>query len=270
MRKLLICVMALIAFTFCFVLKAHAGAIVDAGLPDSVEELIRFTEIENNDNVEFTFEDLINSEEPPEDFNWVLLVKEFDSLEPIDIPFLVEDSGGVTEYLFIEGIINATEEDWLDFHLEIGVEMDEEFVKMSEFDSQNYGLDFDTPDNDPTPAFFRIIEGGEGEDDTVDPVFNSVDHLQDQLAFYNGVLPPLDELNDVEDLPFVAFSIDVPDVPEEYREELEDSYEFILRQYPTLDGEGLDVDEVDPIPEPGTMFLLGFGLLGFAGMRRKK
>ena len=82
--------------------------------------------------------------------------KDYSAVGPVDIEFFVEDNGGVTEYVFKEGVNNSTGIDWTGYHVELGFGNGADFVKSTAGDE----LDFDTPDEnslvdfDPGSLFF--------------------------------------------------------------------------------------------------------------------
>ena len=75
----------------------------------------------------------------------------------IDIEFLVDSSGGTTEFFFPETLINNSGLTWTDYHFELGFGLGVEFVSSGAGDF----LDFDMPDADlPTvssgfPSWFN-------------------------------------------------------------------------------------------------------------------
>ncbi len=89
--------------------------------------------------------------------------KNYMSIGPVDLVFDVRDTGGVTEYLVIEGVFNATGLDWTGYHLELGYGVGDAFVKSTSGD----GLDFDAPDFNsemsfnPFPGFFPTVSATE-------------------------------------------------------------------------------------------------------------
>lgn len=85
--------------------------------------------------------------------------KDYEAIGPVDIVFGVTNSGGVSEYLFVEGVFNDTGLNWGAYHIELGFGYDAGFVKSTLGD----GLDFDAPDFnspfnfDPSPGFFPTV-----------------------------------------------------------------------------------------------------------------
>jgi hypothetical protein len=85
--------------------------------------------------------------------------KDYTGIGPVDLVFDVLDTGGVTEYLVIEGVFNNTGLDWSSYHIELGFGEGAGFVKSTSGD----GLDFDAPDYNsdfffnPDGAFFPDV-----------------------------------------------------------------------------------------------------------------
>ena len=102
----------------------------------------------NNDDVAGTSPNVI-----------VVTQKDYVGIGPVDLVFDLSDTGGTTEYLFVEGVQNNTGVDWSGYHLELGFGQGAGFVKSSAGD----GLDFDAPDFnsdfffDPSPGFFPTV-----------------------------------------------------------------------------------------------------------------
>ena len=107
-------IVALIVCMFSLALYSHAGMIDDViGTPDNAYPVFGVNEYPNNDDVDFDIEDIFDTEPPP-GLNFLILGKEYDMMEPIDIQFGVNSSGGTTEYLFVEGVGNFTGIPWTD------------------------------------------------------------------------------------------------------------------------------------------------------------
>ncbi|NNL65049.1 MAG: PEP-CTERM sorting domain-containing protein [Myxococcales bacterium] len=85
-----------------------------------------------------------------------ILQKDYFAIGPVDIVLDVADSGGTTEYLIVEGVLNNTGVDWGGYHIELGFGTGAGFVASTAGD----GLDFDAPDFtsdvsfNPSPGFF--------------------------------------------------------------------------------------------------------------------
>jgi hypothetical protein len=116
--------------------------------------------------------------------------KHYVAIGPVDLVFNVSNSGGVSEYLFTEGVFNGTGLNWGAYHLELGFGYDATYVRSTSGD----GLDFDSPDfNSP----FNFNPGGS--------FFPSVTVIEDEIFATGGVMP---------DLSFAGsfgFTVDVPD-----------------------------------------------------------
>ncbi len=127
--------------------------------------------------------------------------KHYVGIGPVDIEFTVVPSGGVTEYMFREGVFNDTGIPWTDYHIQLGFGMGTAFVPSSSGD----GLDFDHPAPNSPFSFAP---------------FTTVVVAEDDIDAYGGVVPDLTFVS-----PFV-FHVDVPD----------GITSFTVRQYPTIDG----------------------------------
>ena len=225
--------LALSIFSISITGVAYAGVLVDFEFPDNILDFDIFDEFSNNDeSTTYSVEDFFEAYGEDVDFNWFFLVKWYENTDPIDIPFLVENSDGTTEYLFVELLINGSDTIWTDYHVELIY--DDEIS----FDGN---LDFDIEGTPPPSSFF--FDG-----DSFFDIFTEISHADDSISWSGGEIPPWDG----EDIAFLTFSMDVPDIDDD------EEYEFILRQYPTV------------IPEPATLSLLSLGMLGFGFARRKK
>lgn len=208
----------------------------------------------NDDNVGAALDDLFNQQDIH--FNFLLAVKAFESLGPIDVVFEVSNSGGTTEYLLAEGVFNFSGERWSDYHFQLGFGAGEAFV-LSEDD----GLDFDTPHRDPQPEAVAA--------DFTTPVFATLEHADDAIEWSGGAVPSSESLFDPGLEHFVLFgvSFDTPDdhaIPSSFR--TVDGYRLTLRQFPTTS----DASRGGPVvAEPGTLALLGLGLASF-GLRPRR
>jgi hypothetical protein len=151
---------------------------------------------------------------------------------PIDFEFKLENSGGTTEYGFTPSFVNInfTGLNWTQFSFELGFGTGAGFVRSGALD----GLDFDTPHGDPS-AF--------------SPMFGAVDHKEDSLFFSGG------SVGSIKPAAFL-FAVDVPDGLKAFN-----PYERI-----TPNGE----PAATPVPEPGTMMLLGTGIAALVGRSRKR
>lgn len=268
MKKVLSIVAALV-LSVTGISVARAGYIGDAYFPRGNGGILEQNDYQNNNNNVNPggITDIVETEgDVAVDFNWIALIKEFDNLDPIDIYFDVYNSEGTTEYLFLEGVANSTGAPWTDYHLELGILDDDEFVSLNDLPGFDFGLDFDTPQKDPTPYSFFVTGL---EPFTTEQIFSTVLHNDYDVSFFDGLIPVLGEDAEFEDLAWITFSIDVPDIDNFDFDQNNGDYQFVLRQYPTIAEEGGDGGE-PVVPEPATMALLGSGLMGFVGLRRKR
>ncbi len=144
----------------------------------------------NNDNVAGTSPNL-----------FFLTQKNYVGIGPVDLVFGVSDTGGTTEYDFVEGVANSTGLDWGSYHLELGYGIAGDFVKSTSID----GLDFDSPDFD-SPVDFNPSPG----------IFPTAVVTEDDIYASGGVMPTGTFAG------YFEFHIDVPD----------GITEFTLRQSP--------------------------------------
>ena len=245
MKRSLITVWAVIIITVGSGV-ANAGFIVDANLPANVISFDHGINAVNNDNTSASLPDLLSNN--PVEFNWIGLIKTYETTAPIDIPFTVINSQGTTEYFFAEGLLNFTGQSWSDYHLELGIGTGDQFVSLSQLGAQDRGLDFDTPDADPTPYSFFIAG------DHLEQIFANVSQGPDAITFDGGTIPVSNIGNDLQfdDFAWITFSLDVPD------SENERVYQFTLRQHPSV------------VPEPISLMLLSSGLIGGVVLRKKR
>lgn len=113
--------------------------------------------------------------------------KNYVGIGTVDLVFDVIDSGGVTEYMIIEGVFNGTGLDWIGYHLELGFGHGVDFVKATLGD----GLDFDAPDYN-SPVSFA-------------PFFPAVTVTEHDIIASGGTFPASAYAGDFR------FHIDVPD-----------------------------------------------------------
>jgi len=116
--------------------------------------------------------------------------KNYIAIGPVDIVFSVTNSGGVSEYLFTEGVFNNTSLPWGSYHIELGFGHDAGFVKSLAGD----GLDFDAP-NYNSPFNFNPSPG----------FFPTVSVTEDDVLASGGVMPYLSFAG------YFRFTVDVPD-----------------------------------------------------------
>ncbi len=116
--------------------------------------------------------------------------KAYNAIGPVDLEFIVMDSGGTTEYTFEEGVSNMTGIPWSAYRMELGFGVGTSFVPSAPGD----GLDFDAPDFDSPPDF-----SGSG-------YFTTVAWGEDEIEASGGIFP-----NFGFPTPLYEFNIDVPD-----------------------------------------------------------
>src|SRR5262245_20548381 len=95
--------------------------------------------------------------------------KAYNAVGTQDTTFDVTNTGGATEYAFVEGVSNGTGLPWVGYHIELGFDHGAFFTKSTAGD----GLDFDFPDYDsplvfdPGPGFYFPTATHTTEDDIV-------------------------------------------------------------------------------------------------------
>jgi hypothetical protein len=146
-----------------------------------------------------------------------------------EIEFVLDSSGGTTEYRFTQALVNNTGQTWNDYHFELGYGTGAGFVRSSLADL----LDFDTPDIDPLPT------------SSVFPILN---HQDDTIDWSGGSVPAIGSV-------FFTLHLDVPDGLEAFHPL--GLNRFTLRQVPT----------VMAVSEPATLLMLAAGLAGFGAAR---
>jgi hypothetical protein len=116
--------------------------------------------------------------------------KDYVAVGPVDIVFSLTNSGGVSEYLFTEGVYNNTGLNWPAYHIELGFGFGTGFVKSTSGD----GLDFDSPNyNSP----FNFNPGGS--------FFPTVTVTEDDVYATGGSMAYLSFAG------YFRFTVDVPD-----------------------------------------------------------
>lgn len=137
--------------------------------------------------------------------------------------FTVSNSGGTTEYVFTQTLVNNSGVAWTGFRFELGFGTGSAFAASSVADD----LDFDAPTFDPFPA---------------SSAFGVVATQSDLLEWSGGMVIPVGTTT-------FSFSIDVPDNLSQWHPQSLNA--FTLRQVP-----------VTPtvVPEPATLALLVFGV----------
>jgi hypothetical protein len=147
-----------------------------------------------------------------------------------DAEFNTSNSGGTTEYQFVQTFLNITGTAITGFHLELGYGTGANFVRSGALDL----LDFDTPDLTP---------GATGTP------FSIVNQQSDTIDFSGATIGQIGTMA-------LRFRIDVPDgLP---------NNKFTLRGY------ALTGATPPAVPEPTSMMLLGTGLVGLVTRFRKR
>jgi hypothetical protein len=162
----------------------------------------------------------------------------FNNLGPLEIEFVVENSGGTTEYAFSQNFINVNTVPWLGFNFELGFGTGDDFVPLT----GGGGLDFDLPNADPLPT---------------SSAYTVLDHQATTIGWTGGVVNPIVGGPSAPFSVAFAFAIDVPDGlallhPQGLNR-------FTIRQTPIT----------STAPEPATAALLAMGL-GIAGLRGRR
>jgi hypothetical protein len=158
---------------------------------------------------------------------------------PIEFEFNVSDSLGTTEYRIEPRFTNVLGAPWTNFYFELGFGMGANFVRSGAGD----GLDFDTPNGDPSAASGQ---------------FSLIDHGDDALAFRGGSVGAIGSIGSAG---FVFF-IDVPDGLSVVHPGHENR--FTLRITPN------GAPAATPVPEPGTMMLIGSGVAALVAKVRRR
>lgn len=161
--------------------------------------------------------------------------KTFQELAPIDINVFVEPSGGTTEYLFTETVVNSTDAVWNGYNMAIGFQSDNPFGE----------------DNFASPAVILLPNG------TAIPTFDGAQPTSSEfsqvkadgsfnLNWFDGTVAPGETVD-------FSFSIALPD-------DLEGNNfdSFTIRQTPIAS----TMNPSKSVPEPSLIFGL-LGLMGF-------
>jgi hypothetical protein len=182
--------------------------------------------------------------------NVVKIHKQFNQNGSIDIVFAAINTNpsGTTEYFFGEKVFNNTGIAWSGYTFELGFTSGGQFVP-----STTAKVTFDAPGFDPTPV--SVIGP------TATPLFSVTSQTANTIVFGGGLLAP-----GATPAQF-GFSIDLGNIAQgNLPADLQlfgntgnfVGYLFTLRQTP------------DPVPEPGTLLLIGSGLAGIGvGARRR-
>lgn len=171
------------ALSLAFTSSLHAGQIVgfswSSGIASIAGEPVDPPVDPNNDNVVGASPNEV-----------VVTQKDFFGVNGVaDIVFTVIDSGGTTEYFFVEGVSNSSGVAWDQYRIELGFGEGVGFVGSTPGD----GLDFDTPDED-SPFDFSVFFPSAALED------------EDTILAEGGIFPYL-----AFTTPPFMFSVDVPD-----------------------------------------------------------
>jgi hypothetical protein len=159
-------------------------------------------------------------------------------LRPLDIEFVVADSGGTTEYFFTDTFTNVNTPPWFGFLFELGFGTGPGFVPVA----TTAGLDFDTPTRDPVPT---------------SSVFTALAHDPTAIRWTGGRVNPLTGGQGPPFSVMFSFSFDVPDgLAALHPQGLN---RFTLRQ-----------TAITSAPEPASTALLAAGLAVVALRRRAR
>jgi hypothetical protein len=149
----------------------------------------------------------------------------------IEVEFLATNSGGTTEYRFVQALFNTAGPTWQGYSLELGFGTGANFLRSGAGD----GLDFDSPTLDPAPNSNR---------------FSTVNAGTDTLVFSGGAVNQFQTTS-------LNFHIDVPDNLNQFNPSGQNR--FTLRQVALLTPGGDTA-----VPEPSVFWMFGGGLLAVA------
>ena len=196
-------------------------------------------------------------EEPVDEgsFFYMDLDKDFDSINNIDLLFLVADIGDTFAVLVEEYAYNFTGIPWTDFHLELGYV---DFGPCGDAARPNCNYDFLSLDSELSFVF--------QDNDGFDSYTSMPDEYPNALWLDDGLVEPDDHFG-----LSVAFYLpetipgEVPRYscngggPSAVSVEDGDCYAVALRQTPSI-----------AVPEPSIIALFGLGMLGLGFVRRRK
>ncbi len=169
--------------------------------------------------------------------------KTFREIAPIDTKLFVEASGGTTEYLLNETVVNSTDLTWDGFNMAIGFQSDNPFGEDN-FASPAVIL---LPSGTAIPTFDSEAQSTSSKFSQVNPdgSFN--------LNWFDGTVAPGESVD-------FSFSVALPD-----DSEANDFYNsFTIRQLPIVSA----MNQSKSVPEPSLIFGL-LGLVGFGLVRLK-
>ncbi len=184
----------------------------------------------------------------------VIINKNFFNLSPIDITFTITNDGGQNpdRYRFTDSVDNSTNQNWTDYHLELGfLDKNGKFTRSGNNDLLDFGTGLPNPPA-PPPISDPFGEGQHGDNG------NTID-------FPKTLGPTLEH----DGSGLFNFSVDVPD----------NLKNFTLRQQPTVcpipKGNrlllGEPADYCIRVPEPtSTLSLLALGTLGAASTLKRQ
>jgi PEP-CTERM motif len=162
------------------------------------------------------------------------VTKAFNSLDPIDLVFVVDNSGSLTQRTFVDGTPNLSGQTWFDFHHTLGFGFGTPTMDSFRMNDREDGLDFFLGPPQPTDATNQMT---------------LTKQMQDALSWDGRIAPG--------NGPLFEFALNLPDsseaIPANARRP--NGYVFTLHEVPT-------------IPEPSTLLLVGLGVLGLRVIAR--
>ncbi len=163
-------------------------------------------------------------------------------LGPADYEFVVGNSAGITEYLFVGAAINNTGTPWSHYTFELGFGTGTNFVRSTTVDL----LDFDVPGGTPAPTSGQ---------------FTQLWHGSDLLQWSGATINPLGVGLPSPFTGSFAFRVDVPD-------DLALLNPSGLSRFTLRHTAGTGA--VPSVPEPAVMTLLGLSLLAAGGRASRR